>query len=190
MQLQIDWLKNNHLMVHYFGLGFIQLKLSNEKRLHFYTQELPQIVSGEEIHSHRYNFTSEILCGEMVQEMFAVGVGDTHLIEEESCKPDVDLGDTGGYCAATPLSKHISGKGSSYWIHHTAFHRVAATDCVTLVTRSNIQQQMAQVVRPVGGEKVCPFSKKVDEKDLWAIIDSMLQKHHLGGEQSLTQSVA
>lgn len=34
--MNIDWLKANSTMIHYFGLGFIQVKLGDLDRVHFY----------------------------------------------------------------------------------------------------------------------------------------------------------
>lgn len=38
--LNLAWLKANHRTIHYFGLGFIQLKLDESRRMHFYVPSL------------------------------------------------------------------------------------------------------------------------------------------------------
>ncbi len=86
-------------MIHYFGLGFIQLKINFETRMHFYSPELPQITSNEDVHNHRYDFESCVLKGELEQELFHVINGDTHLREQESCQAGVHTESTPTPCA-------------------------------------------------------------------------------------------
>jgi hypothetical protein len=174
MKLEIDWLKANHTMIHYFGLGFIQLKLDQFKRFHFYTSELPQIVGEEEIHNHRYDFQSTILLGKLTQEIYGKIDGDTHVIEDESCQEGVTTGILPSFCGIELLSMHNYGVGSYYFVDHNTFHRVKADNCVTILNRTDYKKQYAKVIRPVGTKKVCPFSQKVDEKRLWEIIEGII----------------
>lgn len=175
MKLEIDWLKTNYTKLHYFGLGFIQLKLDHTHRLHFYTNKLPVIISKEEIHNHRYNFCSQIIRGSLKQELFQITQNNTHTIEDESCqegiKPEKHFSLP---CGILLTSKHRYCEGSEYWIDHEVFHRVESDDCITYLTLSDYLKKSAKVVRPANTQKVCPFSKKVDEKDLWEIIANMI----------------
>jgi hypothetical protein len=173
--IEFNWLKNNHQMIHYFGLGFIQLKIDQEHRLHFYTPELPPIVPEEDIHNHRYDFTSTIIKGELTQEIFEVSEGDTHTIEEESCKQGVKCNSSIVPCRIQLISKQIFLEGSQYWINNTVFHRVSALNCITLVKRSEVKKELAKVIRPKGAISVCPFSKKIEESHLWEIVEMMLK---------------
>lgn len=173
--LDIDWLKANHRMIHYFGLGFIQVKIDDTERLHFYTTELPPIVPEEDVHNHRYDFTSFILKGEFKQELFLVTVGDSHTLEDESCKKDAPTDTTRVPCGLTRFSSHIYNAGSSYFIDHNTFHRVKSLNCITLLRREPIKKDFAQVVRPKGAAKVCPFSQTIEEARLWEIVESMLR---------------
>lgn len=36
MYLDTDFLRKNHQLIHFFGLGFVQLKLDANLRMHFY----------------------------------------------------------------------------------------------------------------------------------------------------------
>lgn len=171
----IDWLKKNHQMIHYFGLGFIQLKIDDRFRMHFYTQELPAIISDEDVHNHRYNFESRILRGEFRQSLYHVVDGNSHVLEQESCQEGYKPETPGKPCSIIEASAHIYEAGSLYFMHHSTFHRVSATSCITLLERYSYEKPLAEVIRPVGAEKVCPFSKKVDESELWDIAERMLQ---------------
>lgn len=175
-ELKIDWLKSNYKMIHYFGLGFIQLKLDHVNRLHFYTSELPPIVDEEDIHNHRYDFTSKILGGSITNYLFAETIGDTHWKEDESCKEGVASGTPRRDCGVIMTSMHTYVAGSEYFIDHNTFHRVASKDCITWVIRSDYKKDYAQVIRPVRSSKVCPFSQKIAEDKLWEIIEHQINQ--------------
>lgn len=173
MNIDVDWLRANHTMVHYFGLGFIQLKIDQYKRYHFYTDELPQIVGEEEIHNHRYSFQSTVMRGRLKQELFGEITGDTHIMEDESCQEGVVSEKDPSRCGIFLSSVHTYIAGCNYYINHTVFHRVKAVNCVTYLQRGDYKKKYAQVIRPVGAQKVCPFSYKVEDKKLWEIIEAM-----------------
>ena len=87
-KFDIDWLKKNAESIHYFGLGFIQVKINFPNRIHFYTTQLDKTVQEEEIHNHRYNFKSQILKGRFTQTIFTANKTDlsyTHYMTQESC---------------------------------------------------------------------------------------------------------
>lgn len=174
IQFNIDWLKKNHQMIHYFGLGFVQLKIDEQFRIHFYTPELPPITPDEDIHNHRYDFESYILKGKFQQELFHVAVGNTHVCEEESCKEGIHSKSEGKTCGIALAGRHQYQAGSSYWLSHATFHRVKADNCVTLLKRSDYKKELAEVIRPVEGSKVCPFSQKIEDEKLWTIVDKMI----------------
>lgn len=174
MQISIDWLKNNCEMIHYFGLGFIQLKVDKTTRLHFYTPDLPAIVSEEDIHNHRYNFKSEIIYGSLHTALYEVVPGDTHVMEDESCQVGTKPTGEPKRCGVSMLYSNVMLAGSEYCINYKTFHRVKAYSyCLTMLTRTGYQQDYAQVIRPVGAEPICPFSQKIDEDTLWEIVRAM-----------------
>lgn len=158
----INWLKANHQMIHYFGLGFIQLKIDNTYRMHFYTESLPAIVSQEDVHNHRYSFFSEIVKGKLLQELYQITDGDTHIKEQETCKAGIGADGMGVKCGLKETSRHRYFAGSRYWLNHDTFHRVWSANAITLLTRGEIEKELAEVVRPVNAPKICPFSKKVE----------------------------
>lgn len=176
-EITLKNLKQKSTMIHYFGLGFIQIKLGQTYRLHIYTDILPAIIGKEDIHNHRYDFTSHILYGSLYQELYELIDDTTHVIEEESCKEGYVASDsTKKLCGIKKISDQHFCKGSSYTIDHRTFHRVASSDAITLLTRSDYKKELAEVVRPLGAHKICPFSKKVAEDELWSIVDNVLKK--------------
>lgn len=173
--LDIDWLKKNHLLIHYFGLGFIQLKINQYHRMHFYTKELPAIVPEEDIHNHRYNFTSHVVKGYLSQEIYQIVDGDCYLREKESCKAGVEVQEEGVPCGIKLLGTQMFAVGSHYWMWHDTFHKVKSDNCITLLTRTDYMKDLAEVVRMVGEAKVCPFSQSVEKDRLWQVVEDMLK---------------
>ncbi len=175
MMLSVEVLKAQCKLIHYFGLGFIQLKVSDSRRYHFYTKELPPIVPEEDIHNHRYDFRSIILAGSLCQEIYQLLPGDRYVCEDESCKAEVKAPSKPSPCTIGLLSRHIYTAGSEYFIRHQTFHKVKAYgDCITQIDRTDYKKEYAQVVRPVNEIAVCPFSQKIEESRLWEIVGRMI----------------
>lgn len=150
------------------------MKIDEVSRMHFYTAELPAIVD-EGIHNHRYDFKSTILKGEFEQQLYQAVDGDDYIREYESCKEGVEAVQPGVPCGIFWTGTHHYQAGSSYSLNSKTFHEVYAKWCVTLVERASPVHQYAEVIRPKGSPKVCPFSQKVEEARLWAIVEEMLR---------------
>lgn len=176
----IDWLKKNAQMIHYFGLGFIQLKLALKEdisiyRLHFYTEKLPPIIGDEDIHDHRYPFISHILKGKFSQTLFQLIDGDSYILEYESCKEGTEP-EFIRKCNFDAIYISTYTAGSVYGLNHDTFHKVETEEAITLLCRpERYEVERARVGRLVDSPKVCPFSKKIEEKELWDIVASMLE---------------
>lgn len=177
--LDLNWLKNNHEMIHFFGLGFIQLKINSSFRIHFYSPKLPSIIGDEDFHNHRYDFVSRILKGHFSQEIAEIAEridGNTHVMEDESCQKDNKIKTERKSCSIKTIEKNFFRQGEFYSLKHNQFHRVKnpIDNCITLLCRGKYQKEFAQVIRPIDVIGVCPFSKKIEEKELWEIIEEML----------------
>lgn len=169
-------LRERATLIHYFGLGFIQVKLDADHRLHFYTAELPATVGEEEVHSHRYAFTSTVLAGALRQELFAVVDGQTHVLEDETCREGCAAPSAPRPCGVRLIVDLHMAAGTRYRLAHDAFHRVGATWAITSLEREPVAQEFAQVIRPVGAPKVCPFAEKVPEERLWETVARMIER--------------
>ena len=170
----IESLKKHCTLIHYFGLGFIQIKLGEQYRIHFYTNALPAIISAEEIHNHRYDFTSHILHGTFSQKLYQLVPGTSHTIEDESCTEGVMSTEPAQPCGVQLICEETYIAGSWYQISHTTFHTVTANNAITLLNRKPYAKKFAQVIRPVNTPKTCPFSKKIPESELWSIVAQLL----------------
>jgi hypothetical protein len=184
-KLHIDWLQKNCQKIHYFGLGFIQLKLDDHNRLHFYTNKFEKTVQQEEIHNHRYNFVSTILGGEFYQEIWEVKKLFATTLDG-LLRPKHSHWKTQETCSATDkrsfptfpvnIEKVFSRYyhlNESYYIDHNTFHTVQGYNAITWVKRSDYKKEFADVIFPVGHKPVCPFSNKVAEDSLWEEVERL-----------------
>lgn len=173
--LDIDWLRSNHTRLYYFGLGFIQLKIDEIHRLHFYTPKLPAF--NEDIHNHRYDFTSHVIKGNIVNKYYQLAEGNSHLLKNESCNQEIAAPVLDQPCAVVETEAVLYGEGNRYSLTHDVFHTVKAPGpCITCLTRGDYTKPYAQIVIPKNGGGACPFSQEVAEDRLWEIIAEMLDE--------------
>jgi hypothetical protein len=174
--LDIDYLRSTGATPHFF-LDFIQLKLNDNERMHFWHPDLPAFGAEEELHDHRYDFVSRVLAGSTRHEEWSfteTADGPFEMIEK-SCKPGsevpprrVAIGDvrrTGSYNMVA---------GSYYEFAHDRFHRIHAERCVTFLTRGEVIKDVARIIKPVDGADFCPFETKIEEKRLWEVMADLL----------------
>ncbi len=166
MEMSIKELVKKAEKIHYFGLGFIQVKLNDYERYHFYWNELPVTAGDEEIHNHRYNFTSYIIAGSFEQSIWEVKEGVTHQLTTETCDPKTKSGIDAKLISIEPICDLFYEQDQSYYIDHHTFHTVMVRDmAITYLKRSDYKKEFAEVVSPVNVEKSCPFSVKMTKKE-------------------------
>ncbi len=174
--LDIDFLRNNHIRVYYFGLGFIQLVLNKEERIHFY----PKVVepTNDEIHNHRYNFKSEVLKGTLFEERYKLISGDSHVLINESCNPALEPTNKVRIPIGVELIDANAWKeGDVYDIHFNEFHTVYTQDnTITYLRRSDIILDNAQIIYEKGKVITCPFEASLEGARLWEIIEDVIKK--------------
>lgn len=170
-------LKETGAVPHWFGLGFVQLKLNQKQRMHFWHPEHHKNVADEEVHNHRYSFTSKIIVGEMIHETWTYEQnenGDAECIEV-CCKP----GHSGEPKIVSRGFMTMSGRyampaGSSYYFPSSGFHRTITEKAVTFLCRGEIEGDFAKVLKPINTATVCPFSVQKSEAECWEIIKELL----------------
>ncbi|MCV9964173.1 hypothetical protein OIU34_20015 [Pararhizobium sp. BT-229] len=163
---------------HYFGLGFIQMKFNETYRMHFWHPALSAIVGEEELHDHRYDFKSHVLHGSTTHEVyeFIADEGGDHGMYEVSCKPgDAQEPDFKGRGQVAAAGSYTMVKGSVYEFPHTQFHRIRATECITLVERCDVVKEMATILKPLADGHVCPFSQTIPQDQLWDYIAELVE---------------
>jgi len=175
----LNWLKENNTKIFFFGLGFIQIKINDEYRLHLYHPSLPAFV--EQPHTHRYNFTSTILKGQFTQHIYNIEPNEagTYWLTYESCGRGELPEEQANYKVSIESKLLLSNTykiGSSYTISKEAFHTVEADNCITLLKRGTQRDDYAKVLSLKEEAKLCPFSKKIEESQLWYIVEEMLNE--------------
>lgn len=175
MYLDTDFLKKNHEMIHFFGLGFVQIKLDFNIRMHFYHPNIAPIVHVEEIHNHRYDFISTILAGKLTQETFTIQTGiSDYIMVEENCKKEKIEKPQILDVIVIPDSVHHFRKGDSYTCLSNQFHRVSTDFAISRLYRGDIILENASVIKSKQGETVCPFSQQLSIDECWEIVDSCI----------------
>lgn len=187
----VNMLRSLGVKPHFFGLGFIQLKLSDEQRLHFYHPSLSANVPEEELHDHRYDFTSEVISGSLLNEIWEFVPGP--VAPHEKVLVSCDLSDPvpEGTEAVPGIARKVLSfrtvAGGSYFISHDRFHRVKGDNCITLITRTPKVKRFATVIRGTGADHVCPFDVSLSEDDCWRIIGEMIANN--SHEQMISDTV-
>ena len=180
----IEHLKALGVTPHYFGLGFIQLKLDDTRRLHFWVPEWPTIPGSEsELHDHRYDFSSSVLKGAVEHDIFALGPVHATAFEgclelvHVTCKPGgAQEPQVVGYTQAVPIGTFEITAGCTYHLSQEAFHRAHSIGpTVTYVERSAVTRELARVVRTPGAAFTCPFSLTFSAEECWSKINDILR---------------
>jgi|SRR5271157_1335893 len=169
---------------YWFGLGFIQLKLSDTERMHFWLPEIPH-PEREEIHNHRYDFTSIVLAGELRHDVYHLDAktgpmfGKTEWeIFETNCAPNKEgTVETVSGCIVSPIGQFNLTAGSTYAFPHESFHTTEGTKfAITHLTRVLPKPlEYASVIKKRGVETVCPFKEKIETHVCWRYVDAALQ---------------
>ena len=165
---------------HYFGLGFIQLKLNAVERLHFYHPDLMPILDQEEIHDHRYDFSSMVLKGALMNTLYTYDkvCFAEYGLYEVSCKKD-DAGKEPaflGECMIHRLANFTVETGQTYNLTRDVFHRIEyPVPTVTFLRREHIFKDYARIIKEIDAPSVCPFSKVMDEEEIWETIEKIIE---------------
>lgn len=176
--LTVDGLRAAGAVPKWFGLGFIQIKLNDTQRMHFWHPSLSADTPEEELHDHRYFFTSHVVAGETTHEEWFFRKDDhgDHEMVAVNCKP----GSAGeeqhlGYGLVEQGGSYTMVAGSKYTFPPTGYHRIRAERCVTFLERGPVLTELATVIRPLGTPAVCPFERQIPEAQLWDCIADLLE---------------
>lgn len=183
--LNIEYLREcsekNGTPPHWFGLGFIQLKLTENTRIHFWLPWLQ--TEREEVHNHRYNFTSKVLAGHLHKEIYSVSpevrsssFRADHELFTTTCAP----GQEGEVTETIPVNCVLTSafdlpKDSVYFFGHDQFHTTNDTHfAITYLERESKVKSNAMVVKKRGAPTTCPFANPMPVDQVWEEIRSGL----------------
>lgn len=177
--LDFDYLQHLDVVPQWFGLGFIQMKISPNRRLHFWHPELsPNPGNAEEVHDHRYDFTSTVLKGEMENEVWDMRHdpdGDYRLWRV-SCEPgNADAAEMIGPMSVASVSSRRIPTNGSYVMPQPIFHRSFPIGyTVTMLQRGVVTETHAHVIRYHDAPHSCPFAISMLPHTLWQRIKEIL----------------
>lgn len=180
--LDLDYLKSLNKSPAWFGLGFIQLKLNDYERLHFYHPDMHSEMNNEEVHDHRYSFLSTVLKGELRNEIyyFEPETNGQYIKEQVSCDSNNPIIDSDLiYGNLFHLFTSTTIQDNVYAIEKNTLHRVSTISypdtVITLVTREYpYSKQYANIVRNKNFPRKCPFETKLEDRLLWRLIEECI----------------
>lgn len=109
----------------------------------FYTNLVNKTINVEDIHDHRYDFTSQILKGELNQKTYKIIDGNTHNMYQESFIKE---------CSIDLLKDET-------FVTNDIFHIVSANNTITKLIRSDYKKHLANVVISKKSPKNLPIFK-------------------------------
>jgi hypothetical protein len=183
----------------WFGLGFVQLKLSDTERMHFWCPEIPS-PEREEIHNHRYDFGSVVLAGNLLHDVYhldatistdapdRIWLDAEWEVFETNCAPGKEGAvETVTPCLVTQIGKFELERGSTYEFPHTSFHTTEGTRfAITHLTRVLPRPlEYASVIKRRGAETTCPFKEKMEPEACWEHIYNGLVRAGIEDQREL-----
>ena len=162
------------------GLGFIQVKLSGNQRLHVWHPDLPRRSCYEHsaIHNHRFSFRSQVLVGRQVNRRYYVwsnpDSGTHNRISHDG--PRSEKGGRLSYIAervdVAPLPDEYVHAGDSYLMPKLEYHETPNTGIVvTLLQKIEEGDVHASSIITHGIEFDQSFDRfQLEQERLWHIV--------------------
>ncbi|MDF0540807.1 hypothetical protein PX699_00495 [Sphingobium sp. H39-3-25] len=161
------------------GLGFIQVKLPANQRLHVWHPDLPRRSCYEHsaIHNHRFSFCSRVLVGTQVNRRYSVynsQSGGHDRISHDG--PRSEKGGRLSYVAGRVQVSHqrdqVIEAGGQYVMHELEYHETPNSGIVvTLMQKINEGVEHASSLITHGHEFDQAFDRfQLSEDDLWSVV--------------------
>lgn len=160
------------------GLGFLQIKLPGNSRMHVWHPDLPRRSCFEfsAIHNHRFSFRSTVLVGQQINRRFAVwdNLDGTHdLISHDGPRSEKGgrLSFVAGQVSVRPLIDEVYEAGASYVMPELHYHATPNSGIVvTLLEKLSEGTVHASSLI----ERGCEFDQSFDrfqmsQADMWGI---------------------
>ncbi len=168
----IDYLIKNHIIIQYFGLGFIQIKINEHKRFHFYHKDI--LATTDDIHNHTYDFKSTILRGTLTERLYLISNGNDYYQKISNCK----LGSTNSILEnkvnANLICEITHLQNDSYHRKTTEYHTVYSDYGVTMLERGNKLNDTAIIlIKNLDELHTCPFKNNYTIPQLWEIVNDI-----------------
>ena len=176
--IKIDELRALGGKPHYMGLGVVKYMFRKDRAYHFYSELAPAIV--EDIHEHRFGFTSKVIKGIMKNYIYDVDGQDpksTLQVERGECHAGAERVIEVPNANIIELCTFTTVEGESYHIAYNTLHRVESITpkVITLLAKEPRVQNNPRFVTDAANPSVCAFSQPKSEKECWEIIDFTLR---------------
>lgn len=166
------------------GLGFIQVKLPGNQRMHVWHPDLPRRSCYEHsaVHNHRFSFRSRVLIGRQVNRTFLVkedAAGGHDLISHDGPRSEKGgrLSYVAGRVSIRPLEPEEYGPGESYCMPALGYHDTPNQGIVvTLMEKLYEGSVHASSLITHGVEFDQSFDRfQMSEDELWAVVQDALR---------------
>lgn len=179
----VDDVMTDKITLH--GLGFVQVQLPAEQRLHVWHPDLPRrhCFQHSAIHDHRFNFESRVLVGEQVNIRYAMELDEDgeyvlylHEGQRTACGGRPWVPD--GRASLTALQREVIPAGQTYFSQAYRYHRTEPGGNGRVAT---IMAKRGEGKR--GAHSSCLFGVKPDDQfdryqwppsQLWEIVSDVL----------------
>lgn len=171
-----NYLKDNGAKIHYWGLGFVQVRINEDVNYHFYTDMITAHFDIENPHNHARDFTSEILAGELQEIRYNIEESSHGLrLVSNFCTVGV-IEDT--LVKIIDMEPYTHTRGDTYTCDKGIFHTVMSTNCVTKLTKTGERGQVYSVVMDKLKDDV-ESGVIYPEDFLWGIVREICDEHSL-----------
>ncbi|SDG87177.1 hypothetical protein SAMN05216588_101257 [Pseudomonas flavescens] len=179
----VDDVMTDKITLH--GLGFVQVQLPADQRLHVWHPELPRRHCFEHsaIHDHRFNFASRVLVGEQVNIRYAIDLAEAgeymlylHEGARTSCGGRPWVPD--GRAHLTEIDREAISAGETYFCQAYRYHRTEPGGdgrVATVMTKRGEGQSGAHSSCLIGIEPDVNFDRyQWSPAQLWEIVSEVL----------------
>lgn len=147
------------------GNGFIQVDLDKTHRLHIWDHRIPRQEVSTQIHDHRFQFTSTVLVGRLVNVVY-FPTTYPEFPEYKVYSPvlrqgeDTVLVDTGDLIRVRPFNTYVNLPHQQYTMFPEQFHETMYGELtVTLMEKTLITDHMPRVLVPRGEQPDNDFNR-------------------------------
>jgi hypothetical protein len=176
-ELSVDALRKLGGYPHYLGLGVIKCRIGSNSSYHFYCDRAPILVN--QIHDHRFGFTSTILVGRLRNIIYEIAGQDptsTLQVERGECKKGAEREVLVENAKMVEVDRFVTSPGESYYIAHDTLHMIEHLDPVTItyLEKEPFAKLEPRFVVDTSLPRVCAMSQPKSQDECWEVIEYAL----------------
>ena len=176
--ITIDELRALNATPHYMGLGVVKYPFCKNQAYHFYSDRAKVLV--EDIHEHRFSFTSRVLKGKLKTYIYDIDGTDptsTLRVERRECAPGAQQEILQSNINLIERCTFVTEPNQEYHLHYTTLHKI---ECLTSKVITQIYkelpfaQETPRFITDEARPSVCAFSEPKTVNECWDIIEYTL----------------